>query len=137
MKISGEKIKEIRTSKGLSRAALSRESGISVRTLEDWEYGKRNPNDFDLIDTVANTLGCSPSDFFDDNYLSSLNHQALNNSMKYDDSEEAELIEAVERIYSESGLEGILKLLDRFIYHVGVRKALEIVKEYENESDTY
>ena len=57
--------------------------------------------------------------------------------MKYDDLEEAELIEAVERIYSESGLEGILKLLDRFIYQVGVRKALEIVKEYENESNTF
>lgn len=137
MKISGEKIKQIRTEKGLSRAALSRISGISIRTLEDWEAGKRNPRNFDLIDAVANALKCSPSDFYDDEYLSALNQQALDNSLKYDDLEEAELIEAVERIYSESGLEGILKLLDRFVYHVGVRKALEIVKEYENESDTF
>lgn len=137
MKISGEKIKQIRTEKGLSRAALSRISGISIRTLEDWEAGKRNPRNFDLIDAVANALKCSPSDFYDDEYLSTLNQQALDNSMKYDDLEEAELIEAVERIYGESGLEGILKLLDRFIYQVGVRKALEIVKEYENESDTF
>lgn len=137
MKISGEKIKQIRTEKGLSRAALSRISGISIRTLEDWEAGKRNPRNFDLIDAVANALKCSPSDFYDDEYLSVLNQQALDNSLKYDDLEEAELIEAVERIYSESGLEGILKLLDRFIYQVGVRKALEIVKEYENESNTF
>lgn len=137
MKISGEKIKQIRAEKGLSRAALSRISGISIRTLEDWEAGKRNPRNFDLIDAVANALKCSPSDFYDDEYLSTLNQQALDNSMKYDDLEEAELIEAVERIYGESGLEGILKLLDRFIYQVGVRKALEIVKEYENESDTF
>lgn len=137
MKISGEKIKQIRTEKGLSRAALSRISGISIRTLEDWEAGKRNPRNFDLIDAVANALKCSPSDFYDDEYLSPLNQQALDNSLKYDDLEEAELIEAVERIYSESGLEGILKLLDRFIYQVGVRKALEIVKEYENESNTF
>lgn len=137
MKISGEKIKQIRTEKGLSRAALSRMSGISIRTLEDWEAGKRNPRNFDLIDAVANALKCSTSDFYDDEYLSALNQQALDNSMQYDDLEEAELIEAVERIYSENGLEGILKLLDRFIYHVGVRKALEIVKEYENESDTF
>lgn len=137
MKISGEKIKQIRTEKGLSRAALSRISGISIRTLEDWEAGKRNPRNFDLIDAVANALKCSPSAFYDDEYLSALNQQALDNSMKYDDLEEAELIEAVERIYGESGLEGILKLLDRFIYQVGVRKALEIVKEYENESDTF
>ena len=137
MKISGEKIKQIRTEKGLSRAALSRISSISIRTLEDWEAGKRNPRNFDLIDAVANALKCSPSDFYDDEYLSALNQQALDNSLKYDDLEEAELIEAVERIYSESGLEGILKLLDRFIYQVGVRKALEIVKEYENESNTF
>lgn len=137
MKISGEKIKQIRTEKGLSRAALSRISGISIRTLEDWEAGKRNPRNFDLIDAVANALKCSPSDFYDDEYLSALNQQALDNSLKYDDLEEAELIEVVERIYSESGLEGILKLLDRFIYQVGVRKALEIVKEYENESNTF
>lgn len=137
MKISGEKIKQIRTEKGLSRAALSRISGISIRTLEDWEAGKRNPRNFDLIDAVANALKCAPSDFYDDEYLSALNQQALDSSMKYDDLEEAELIEAVERIYSGSGLEGILKLLDRFIYQVGVGKALEIVKEYENESDTF
>lgn len=137
MKVSGEKIKQIRLGKGVSRAALSRESGISVRTLEDWEYGKRNPKDFDLIDAVANALRCSPSDFFDDNYLSSLNHQALSNSMQYDDSEEAELIETIERIYRENGLEGILKLLDRFIYHVGVQEALEIVKKYVDENSDY
>lgn len=138
MKISGEKIKQIRTEKGLSRAALSRISGISIRTLEDWEAGKRNPRNFDLIDAVANALKCPPSDFYDDEYLLVLNnHQALNNSMQYDNLEEAELIETIEKIYNESGLEGVLKLLDRFIYQVGVHKALEIVKGYKNESDTF
>lgn len=123
---------------GLSRAALARISGISIRTLEDWEAGKRNPRNFDLIDTVANALKCSPTDFYDDEYLSSLNHQALDNSMRYeeDDAEEAELIETIERIYHSGELESILKLMDRFIYHVGVHKALEIAKEFENESNT-
>lgn len=138
MKISGEKIKKIRTSKRLSRAALARISGISIRTLEDWELGKRNPRNFDLIDTVANVLECSPSDFYDDAYLSSLNHQALENSLRYeeDDAEEAELIETVERIYNSGELESLLKLMDRFIYHVGVHKALEIAKEFEDEGNT-
>ena len=138
MKISGGKIKQIRMEQGLSRAALARISGISIRTLEDWEAGKRNPRNFDLIDTVANALKCSPTDFYDDEYLSSLNHQALDNSMRYeeDDAEEAELIETIERIYHSGELESILKLMDRFIYHVGVHKALEIAKEFENESNT-
>lgn len=138
MKISGEKIKKIRIEKGLSRADLSRTSGISIRTLEDWEAGKRNPRNFDLIDTVANALKCSPCDFYDDKYLSDLNHQALENSMRYeeDDAEEAELIETIEKIYNSGELESILKLMDRFIYHVGVHKALEIAKEFENEGNT-
>ena len=36
-------LKEIRTLLGISRAELSRRYGIPVRTLEDWEAGKRIP----------------------------------------------------------------------------------------------
>ena len=38
-------IKEIREISGVSRAEFSRKYGIPVRTLEDWESGRRNcPN---------------------------------------------------------------------------------------------
>lgn len=37
--INGKKITEIRNKKGLSRTALSRASGIPLRTLENWESG--------------------------------------------------------------------------------------------------
>lgn len=36
-------IKEARTRAGFSRAWLSRELEIPIRTLENWESGKRNP----------------------------------------------------------------------------------------------
>jgi DNA-binding transcriptional regulator YiaG len=36
-------IKETRVSAGLSRAEMSRQFEIPVRTLEDWENGKRTP----------------------------------------------------------------------------------------------
>lgn len=36
-------IKEARQLTGLSQAAINREIGIPIRTLQDWEAGKRTP----------------------------------------------------------------------------------------------
>lgn len=36
-------IAELRTAAGMSRAELSRFSGIPIRTLEDWEAERRTP----------------------------------------------------------------------------------------------
>ena len=41
-------IVEIREMSGLSRAAFSRRYKIPVRTLEDWEAGKRIPPEYVL-----------------------------------------------------------------------------------------
>ena len=41
-------ITEIREISGLSRAAFSRQYKIPVRTLEDWEAGKRIPPEYVL-----------------------------------------------------------------------------------------
>ena len=56
MIISGEKIKNIRLQQGMSRAELSRRSDVPVRTLEDWEAGKRDPRDVDVVVQVAQAL---------------------------------------------------------------------------------
>ena len=37
------RIKEARESRGWSRAELARRLGAPIRTLEDWEAGRRNP----------------------------------------------------------------------------------------------
>ena len=39
-------IKSIREILGISRAEFSRRYRIPVRTLEDWEWGKRTPPDY-------------------------------------------------------------------------------------------
>lgn len=39
-------IKEIREAYGLSRAEFCRQTGIPIRTVEDWESGKRKPTDW-------------------------------------------------------------------------------------------
>lgn len=40
--------KEIREISGLSRAAFCRKYGMPVRTMEDWEAGKRIPPEYIL-----------------------------------------------------------------------------------------
>ena len=39
-------IKKIRESTGMSRKAFSEHTGIPVRTLEDWEAGRRTPPEY-------------------------------------------------------------------------------------------
>ena len=39
-------IKELRESTGMSRKEFSEHTGIPVRTLEDWEAGRRTPPDY-------------------------------------------------------------------------------------------
>ena len=43
---SAKKIKELRESTGLSRKEFSEHIGIPVRTLEDWEAGRRTPPEY-------------------------------------------------------------------------------------------
>lgn len=52
------RLKAFRVGAGLSRAEASRQSGISLRTLEDWESGKRIPQDVDLLRKLAKLYGC-------------------------------------------------------------------------------
>ena len=40
------KIKELRESIGMNRREFSEHTGIPVRTLEDWEAGRRTPPEY-------------------------------------------------------------------------------------------
>ena len=39
-------IKQLRESTGMTRKAFSEHTGIPVRTLEDWEAGRRTPPEY-------------------------------------------------------------------------------------------
>ena len=43
---SAKTIRELRESIGLGRKAFSEHTGIPVRTLEDWEAGRRTPPEY-------------------------------------------------------------------------------------------
>lgn len=52
-------IRYYRKRAGMSLAELQRQTGISRRTLEDWESQKATPTVFHRIRTIANILGCT------------------------------------------------------------------------------
>lgn len=43
---SGRKIRELRESINMSRKEFSNHIGIPIRTLEDWEAGRRTPPEY-------------------------------------------------------------------------------------------
>ena len=51
-----ERSEKIRAILGISRAAFSRKYNIPIRTLEDWDAGKKNPPQYvmDLLERVVN-----------------------------------------------------------------------------------
>jgi len=54
-----KRLKELRTSIGMSQVSFAKEFGIPVRTIEDWESGKRTVRGYiiDLLYRVAKSEG--------------------------------------------------------------------------------
>ena len=52
------KIEERRKAASLSRSELSRQSDVPLRTLEEWEAGRRIPRDVYQLAKVAKALNC-------------------------------------------------------------------------------
>lgn len=128
MKISGKKIRDLRESKKISRAALSRKSGIPLRTLESWELGERSPRDFDKIEALARALGLPIEALLDDQYLSLMNAQALADAETYAEYSEIE-IEFEQRLFQAIDTIGIERLFNRFIERLGIVESLKLVEE--------
>ncbi|MBR2616449.1 MAG: helix-turn-helix transcriptional regulator [Clostridia bacterium] len=52
-----EKLKRARKEKGLSQSALAERAGISLRTLQNYEMGKRYPASMEIGLSLATALG--------------------------------------------------------------------------------
>ena len=54
-----KRLKELRTLIGMSQVSFAKEFGIPVRTIEDWESGKRTVRGYiiDLLYRVAKSEG--------------------------------------------------------------------------------
>lgn len=139
MQISGSKLKELREIRGISRVELSRESDVPIVTIESWESGKRIPRDVYAIKKICDVLNISIDTLLDENDLDDLINRELNAEamMNTDigDYKEARWTFLVELVYNREGLDGILKLLDRFTYNIGIDNAIKIAEDFLDESN--
>lgn len=61
----GNRLKELRESKGLSQAQLAEKTGINVNNIISWEVGRRELVNIYTIIKLANALKCSVMDFIE------------------------------------------------------------------------
>ena len=61
----GERVRAARAAKKLSQKELAELSGISLRTLQNWEGGVRRPSQFEAVSQLATALGVSASELLD------------------------------------------------------------------------
>ena len=56
------RLKEARNRAGLQQKELAVRSGVSLRTIQNWEGDKRRPSHFDAVADVARVLGVSSAE---------------------------------------------------------------------------
>ena len=128
MIVSGKKIKEYREKRGMTKAELSKNAGVPYDTLMSWEMERRIPRDVSLVAQVSRELGVSIEDLIDDEAEKDFCDTELDEIMT------DKLSSLIEEIYENYELNGLLKLLDRFVYITGVSKSIKIMEEFINES---
>lgn len=62
-----EKLRTARTARGLSQAALAKATGISLRTIQNYELDARMPKSRDTYARLAEALGVEEKAFLDEN----------------------------------------------------------------------
>lgn len=128
MIVSGKKIKGYREKRSMTKAELSKNAGVPYDTLMSWEMERRIPRDVSLVAQVSRELGVSIEDLIDDEAEKDFCDTELDEIMT------DKLSSLIEKIYENYELNGLLKLLDRFVYITGVSKSIKIMEEFINES---
>jgi putative transcriptional regulator len=59
------KLKELRTSKGLSQEGLARLCGMSLTNVRKYEQGKMKSIPFDTLAVFCTKLDCQPGELFE------------------------------------------------------------------------
>ncbi len=63
----GERLKSAREAAGYTQTKLAELSGITYRTIINWENGVRKPSNIDNVKKIADALGVSTADLLDEN----------------------------------------------------------------------
>lgn len=62
----GEKVRKKRIEAGLSQSGLAEKSGLSLRSIQNYESGQRSPANITIVKNIAKALGVSFEYLLDD-----------------------------------------------------------------------
>ena len=62
----GEKVKTKRTELGISQAILAKNSGLSLRSIQNYESGQRSPANISIVKNIASALDVTYEYLLDD-----------------------------------------------------------------------
>ena len=91
----GERIIELRTSKGLTTNKLANLAGVSQSHLREIELGKRNPT-VETLSYFCDVLGVSLSDFFAENETEKISPLLLTAIKKLSQEQQIKLAELID-----------------------------------------
>ena len=91
----GERIIELRTSKGLTTNKLANLAGVSQSHLREIELGKRNPT-VETLSYFCDVLGVSLSDFFAENETEKISPLLLTAIKKLSHEQQIKLAELID-----------------------------------------
>jgi transcriptional regulator with XRE-family HTH domain len=114
----GQKIKEIREKKQISQYALAKKSGISITSIQKYEYGQNKPK-IENIQKIAEALGVRPSELIGIEYYDSVfdskklanESKTLDDVAKYLGEQPSHLLETFLSL-DETGQQRALEFLD-------------------------
>lgn len=61
-----ENLKKARTAAGLSQTKLANEAGVSMRAVQTWESGEKNPKSIEYVRRVAEVLGTTTEELLNE-----------------------------------------------------------------------
>lgn len=94
-----ERLKRARKQAGLSQEALAKQAGISPRTLQNYEMGKRYPSNIEITLRLAEALGTSA------HALLSAGEESIVSAPVSAKAQLRELVQAVSGLFSGGQLE--------------------------------
>ena len=89
-----EKLKQYRKGAHLSQSALAEQAGISLRTLQNYEMGKRYPASIDITLRLASALGVSAEQ------LLSVGEESIVSAPASAKAQLSELVQAVSGLFA-------------------------------------
>lgn len=119
----GERIRELRKRRGMTQKELAESSGLSVTSIQGYEYGKFTPK-IQQLERIAAALGIESIAAFTDDwvYYDETHKEDLERVAK-----EADALDSVSAVYGEDAVQ----LLGKFseLNEQGKRKATEYITD--------